>query len=425
LRQNGGGVFDGAERRFANMPYKRTVLVALTDTLHGFFRGIGRYAKEHNWHLVTDMIHTSAIPHGWRGDGIISFVGYHRDDLADFIVRSPLPKVELTLTRSDLDLPHVDADNIRIGELAAEHFLARNFKNFGWLCFKNSIIGEERLCGFRRTLQKQGADCILLSSAHGGASPESELDWNWDLQRQHLLTVLRHLPLPIGIFCYNDCVAANLVDACEEAGLLVPEEVAIMGVDNDPLICECVSVPLSSVVNDLEGMAYAGAALLDRLMDGEAPPQDILRVPPKGVITRKSTDILAVSNVAVAKALRFIWEHYAENNLSVDDVVAVTGFSRRTLERAFSAEMRHSIQKEILRVRMEKVHQLLVSTDMTVADISEQTGFSRPNHLFRVFRTIHRMNPRVWRGMQQKIKSRTAGGDLISTGNGLSSFLKI
>ncbi|HBF34516.1 TPA: hypothetical protein DDW35_08120 [Candidatus Sumerlaeota bacterium] len=383
------------------MPHKRTVLVALTDTHHGFFRGIARYAKEHNWHLATDMIYTAHIPHGWRGDGIISFIGYW-DELANFIVRSPLPKVELTLVRSDLDLPRVDTDNVSMGRLAAEHFLARNFKNFAWLPFANNIISEERCAGFRHTLKQHGFDCTILPVAHELGQSDKTFAWNWEQQRQQLIDALNQLPRPIGIFCYNDCIAADLVDACQEAGLLVPEEVAIIGVDNDPIICECVSVPLSSVMNDLEGVAYEGAALLDRLMNGEPPPNELLRVQPKGVVTRKSTDILAVDNVQVAKALRAIWENYTDSNLSVLDVVAATELSRRSLERAFLEEMRHTIQKEVLRVRMEEVQRLLITSDASVAEISELTGFARPNHLFRIFRTIHGMSPREWRQGNRK-----------------------
>src|SRR5258706_306145 len=187
---------------------KPTILLALTSTHHGFYHGAARYAAEHDWHVVADMIYDATIPVGWKGDGILSFVG-HWEELAKFVVSAHLPVVEISSVRKDLGIP-------------------------------------------------------------------------------------------LGIFCYNDCVAADIVDACIESGIRIPDEVAVLGVDNDPVICDCVQVPLSSVRHDLEGMAYEAAALLDRLMNGGSPPEIPKRIAPKGVVTRKSTEVLAVENSDVA-----------------------------------------------------------------------------------------------------------------------------
>ncbi|HBF34188.1 TPA: hypothetical protein DDW35_06455 [Candidatus Sumerlaeota bacterium] len=385
----------------ALMSCKRTVLVALTDSHHEFYRGIVRYANAHNWDLATDIIYTARIPHNWQGDGVISYCKYW-SELANFLTQSPLPKVELTSMRSDLDLPRVDANNMEIGQLAAEHLIARNFKNFAYLSFTNNMIGVERLAGFQDTLQQHGKTAIELSFTRKLAPSEQPVAYKPEDVHHQLLDSLKQLPRPVGIFCYNDCIAATLLEICQNAGWLVPEEVAIIGVDNHPIICENASVPLSSVINDLEGMAYAGAALLDRLISGEKPPAEVLRIRPKGVVTRKSTDILAVHNTQVAKALQFIWDNYQRSNLSVNDIADAINLSRRSLERAFLEEMRHSIQKEILRTRMEKVQQLLLATNMTMVEIAECTGFTRPRHLFRVFRSLHNMSPREWREKHPK-----------------------
>src|SRR5512137_2103012 len=113
------------------MATKRTVLLALTSTHHGFFRGAARYAREHRWHLVADMIYTAKIPVGWRGDGILSFIGY-RDDLAEFILSSGLPAVEISMVRNEIKLPRVEGDSAMIGRLAAEHFLDRGYRHYAW-----------------------------------------------------------------------------------------------------------------------------------------------------------------------------------------------------------------------------------------------------------------------------------------------------
>lgn len=378
----------------ALMARKRTVLLALTDAHHGFFQGVARYAREHPWHLVADMIYTAKIPVGWRGDGIISFIGY-RDDLAEFILSSRLPTVELSMVRSDIDLPHVEGDNDMIGRLAAEHFLERGFRHFVWAPLLDDNVNAERYRGFANCLVKDKLTCQVLSPADTRAASTNTRDWA--ARRRMLIRELRRLPKPLAAFCYNDCVAADLISACEDARLPVPEAVAVMGVDNDAMLCECISVPLSSVCHDLEGMAYQAAALLDRLMAGKKAPAEIIRVAPKGIMTRRSTDIMAIDNLQVTRALRYIKDSYANPLLSVEDVVAATGVSRRPLEKAFRKELDRSVNSEVVRVRLDKVKELLTTTKMKVREISAATGFSRPNHLYRLFHQATGLTPKAYR----------------------------
>jgi LacI family transcriptional regulator len=187
---------------------------------------------------------------------------------------------------------------------------------------------------------------------------------------------------------------------------VVPDEVAVLGVDNDAMLCESINTPLSSVRHDLEGMAYEAAALLDHLMAGGQPPRELKRVPPKGIATRRSTDILAVNDRNVARALRFLWDHYATSTLSVADVAAAVGVNRRVLEKAFRQELGRGINRELARVRLQAVVRALESSDDSITDIASRTGYSRPNHLFRTFRARHGMSPRQYREML-----RAAGGD--------------
>jgi LacI family transcriptional regulator len=208
------------------------------------------------------------------------------------------------------------------------------------------------------------------------------------------------LRYPLGIFCYNDCVAADIVDACIEAGIQIPGQVAVLGVDNDPVICDCVQVPLSSVRHDLEGMAYEAAALLDSLINGEPPPKVPKRISPKGVVTRKSTEVLAVENPKVGAALSYIQGNFSRGNLSVDDVVAQVRLPRRSLERAFRTELQRTMLHEILRVRMDHAQKLLETTGLSITDIAAQSGFASLNHFFRVFHGRTGMTPRAFRLLQ-------------------------
>lgn len=378
-------------------PPKRSVLLALTSSHHGFLKGAARYAMEHHWHLVADMIYSAKIPLGWRGDGIISFIG-GRDDLADFILRSGLPAVEISMVRNEIQLPRVEGDNDLIGRLAAEHFLERGFRHFAWAPFMDDTVNTERYRGFANRLAQNNLTCELLPTADSRHDNPALLDWS--VKRGHLIEALVARPNPLAVFAYNDCVAADVIDACDDAGLLVPEAVAVLGVDNDTLLCECVRVPLSSVCHDLEGLAYAAAGLLDRMMSGEAPPQEVVRVQPKGLVTRRSTDIVAVDNLQLARALRYIRDHYASPLLGVEAVVTATEISRRQLEKAFRRELHRTLNEEIVRVRMEKVKDLLTTTEMKVVDVAAATGFSRSSHLFRTFRKLFGISPTSYRNSQ-------------------------
>ncbi|MBV9877143.1 MAG: XylR family transcriptional regulator [Verrucomicrobia bacterium] len=371
---------------------KRTILLAITSTHHGFYHGAARYAAAHDWHIVADMIYDATIPVGWKGDGILSFVG-HWEELARYVVSARIPVVEISSVRKDLGLPCVMEDNAEIGRLGAQHLLERNLKNFVWAPFWDDAVNEERFQGFSATLRAAGFECVRLLPVNTRKSPQM----NRTLRRKFVLKAIRSLGYPLGVFCYNDCVAADIVDACIENGILIPDQVAVLGVDNDPVICDCVQVPLSSVRHDLEGMAYEAAALLDRLMDGLSPPKSPKRITPKGVVTRKSTEILAVENPAVAKALGFIQTYFAKANLSVDDIVDHVQVPRRSLERAFRAEFGRTILHEILRVRTNHAQKLLETSNQSITGIATSSGFTSINHFYRVFRECTGQTPRAFR----------------------------
>jgi len=379
---------------------KRTILLALTSTHHGFYRGAARYAAEHDWHVVADMVYDATIPVGWKGDGILSFVG-HWDELAKYVLSAGVPVVEISSVRKDLGVPCVIEDNEAIGRFGAEHLLERNLKNFVWAPFWDDAVNEERFQGFATSVRSAGYDCVRLLPVNTRRSARLSRHINWTLRRRWVIHTIRSLHYPLGIFCYNDCVAADLVDACIEAGIRIPDQVAVLGVDNDPVICDCVQVPLSSVRHDLEGMAYEAAALLDRLMNGERPPDVPKRITPKGVVTRKSTETLAVEDRDVANALSYIQENFWKGSLSVDDVAAHGRNPRRSLERAFRDELQRTILNEILRVRISHAQKLLETTTRSVADIAAQSGFASLNHFFRVFRGRTGLTPRAFRLARQ------------------------
>jgi LacI family transcriptional regulator len=351
---------------------------------------------EHNWHLVADPVYALTIPIGWEGDGILSFVGYW-EELASYVKSAVVPAVEISSIRRDLGLPYVGEDNEAIGRMAAEHLLERNLKNFAWAPFWDDQVNEERYLGFARSVQKAGYECVRLVPIDVRKSAFGSRHLNWTSRRRWLIRTIRSLRHPVGIFCYNDYVATDVIDACIDGGLDIPKQAAVIGVDNDPVLCDCAHVPISSVRHDLEGIAYKAAALLDRLMDGKAPPVIPERISPKGVVTRKSTDILAIGHPEVASALRFIQGNFARTMLSVDTVVAAGKAPRRSLEKAFRQELNRTILSEILRVRVNQARHLLETTQLGVADVAVRSGFANLKHFYRVFRAQIEMTPRSYR----------------------------
>ncbi len=377
---------------------KRKVLLAITIAQQAYSRGIVRFAREHDWHLVTDMTYTGRVPLGWRGDGILTVLGYRRE-LVDFVCHARVPTVAITLVNETVPLPRVEGDNRRIGQLAAEHFLERGYRHYAWAPFLNDVMNAERFEGFSGTLAKHGLDCRVLPLAHslrGRAWQE-----NWAGRRRRLVRELEGLPRPAAVFAYNDCLAADLIDACRDGGLRVPEEIAVLGVDNDPDVCDCAPVPLSSVRHDLEGMAYEAAALLERLMSGRKPPRGVVRIPPKGVVTRVSTDMRAVSDLHVAIALRCLSDRFRDPQISVADVVSAAGVSRRQLERSFRRETGSTIHGHLTRARVTHAAQLLAEGELKVAAIAAAAGFSGPAHLHRAFRRTAGTTPRRYRVRQR------------------------
>ena len=386
------------------MSPQKTVLLALTTTHHGFYRGVARFAREHHWHLITDMLYAATIPRGWQGDGIISHVGYWKE-LAEFVRAARCPRVELTNVRKDLKIPSVDGDHRAIGRLAAGHFLERGYRRFAWFPFTNDPLNDERRAGFLETIAAEGFGLVDLPPLH----ELRDFSWrgNWAKNLERIARSLQVLPKPVAVFCYNDCAAANILSICQKSGIAVPEELAIIGVDNDELLCDAVTVPLTSVVHDLEEVGYQGALLLERLMNREPNLPEPPLIAPKGIVARRSTDMQSVEHLGVARALGHIRRHFGKSILQVPEIVAAAGMSRRPLELAFKRETGLTINQEIVRIRIEKAKALLAGSKATIGAIAKETGFLRPNHLNRVFRAHTGFSPGIYR---QSIASKLPDG---------------
>ena len=201
----------------------------------------------------------------------------------------------------------------------------------------------------------------------------------------------------MAIFAYNDCVGVDIIDLCDELDLLVPEQVAVLGVDNDEIICEASRIPLSSICFDIEHLAYQAAAFLDQIMQGGCEETQRRVHAGSGTVTRLSTNIVAVDNVHVAKALLYIMKNITDPVLNVAAVAEHAGISERGLRKAFAKHMGRSVYTEIAKLRDEKAREMLTTTRLSVKQIAAATGFSSANYMARFFRRLHGMSPKEYR----------------------------
>ncbi len=357
--------------------------------------GITRYARDAGWVLDTSMAHYGVIPSHWRGDGIITILIPDRKDITRYIRRQKVPVVALYGDAERVQVPRVLLDDQRIGQLAAEHLLERGFNNLGFYKFTAAKAVQAREQGFRRVVRRTGRHYHLIDW-HATSSKKGRVNWFDWLKRQ-----LADLPLPIGMMAQSDHRATCLISACEALGLAVPEEVAVIGVDNDVQACELASIPISSVDCNREMLAYEGAALLDRLMRGGRRPRRPITIPTKGVVIRRSSDIFAVPHRPLARALHFIREHYVEP-IGVDDVIQASRTSRCSLYRAIQKHLERSVGEEIDRQRVDHAKRLLTDSNDKLHRIARHSGFSGPEHFTRVFRRVTGETPSNYRKRMQR-----------------------
>jgi LacI family transcriptional regulator len=311
---------------------------------------------------------------------------------------------ELSIPLIDLDdspplpgVPKIRPDNTAVGHLGAEHFLERGFRHFAYCGFGNEGWSCERREGFKDALHHAGRSCDIHDIDYPGVITP---DWNAQ-QTELLATWLQSLPKPIGIMACVDVRAFQVMTAAQQAGLLVPEEIALLGVNNDVMRCELSHPSLSSVALNAYQSGYHAAEVLDLLLRNEGPGPIETRIDPIGVVTRMSTDILAVGDRSVAAALSFIREQ-ACRGISVTDVVGHAAASRSQLEKKFRRFIGRSPQNEIRRVQLARIKELLSESDLPLKKIAEMTGFEHIEYLSVVFKREIGQSPGQFRKQTRK-----------------------
>ena len=356
--------------------------------------GIARYVRAHGgWRVLHQERMLVGDTPPWLArrscDGILARIETRR--LLKKLQQLGIPTVDLLARYRVPGIPQVGQNDRAVARLAAEHLHARGFRHFAFCGFAGVEYSVRRRDAFLAWAREAGLEALVYEGRPAArAVATSTLEAVGVLDEAELKTWLRGLPRPAALMACNDARGRQVLMACRAVGVHVPEEVAVIGVDNDEVFCDLVDPPLSSVVPAAERIGYEGAALLERLMRGGRPPARPLLFDPLGVVTRLSTDTLAVEDARVAAALRVIRER-ACAGLNVEGLLEhLSGqgvlLSRSTLERRFAEVLGHSPKDEILRVRLARVKQLLIDTDYPLSSIARLVGLEHHEYLSALFK---------------------------------------
>jgi LacI family transcriptional regulator len=325
-----------------------------------------------------------------RPSGAICLLRHAQRGMVGKLVASRIPAVNL-LRSIHPDIPSVMSDNEMIGEQAADYLHSKGYRRFGYVGV-NRFWSHERERGFRRRVNARGvevAHCPVPLEV-GGLRPVADT-----AVRRRLQKWLASLPRPIALLACADFVGGFLIESCHRAGLLVPDEIAILGVDNDLSICDLTSVPLSSIPQNMRQIGFEAARLLDALMHRRRRGMT-LKIAPREVVVRRSTDFIAIENPRVAAALRHISTTEAEH-LDMKGLLRQAGVSRQWLERQFRQAIGTTPSQEIRRKKLASARSLLLETHLSVQAIAMRSGFTQGENLSRFFRDQIGISPREFR----------------------------
>lgn len=376
---------------------KRVALLIETSNSYarGLLEGVIAYIREHeSWSIFLPEQRRGDPPpkwlSRWRGDGIIARI--ENREIAQAVAHARLPVVDVSAAQMIPNIPWVETDDAAIAKAAAEHLLDRNFCHLAFCGEPRFNWSNWRWESFQKIARQAGATVFEYQAA---------ASLSWDREHRRLLDWIRQLPRPVGIMACYDIKGQQILDACRDGGIAVPEEIAVVGVDNDHLICELCTPSLSSVIPDTHRTGYLAGEILDRMMSGRKASPLANPIEPLGVCTRRSTDILAVEDSDVAAALQIIREH-ACDGINVGDLLGEVPLSRRVLESRFLKQLGRTPHEEIKRVRIDHVKRLLRETDLSLSVVARRTGFSSECYLSVAFKRVVKQSPNEYRRAMRK-----------------------
>ncbi|HSU55558.1 MAG TPA: DNA-binding transcriptional regulator [Candidatus Dormibacteraeota bacterium] len=382
----------------------RPRVALLIESSRGFGRGlllgVARYVREHGpWSIFLQERSLGDVSpawlKNWSGDGIIARV--ENLAMAQALRRLQVPIVDLRCALPRVEFPCVRPNDAAIADLAVEHLLERGFRNFAFCGFEGIDYSDCRRDSFIQRLSTAGFRCEVFRDPDGPVGGGTlQFEEHGLKYENRVADWLKNLPKPVGLMTCNDIRGQQVLNACRDVRLSVPDEVAVVGVDNDDVLCELSDPPLTSVVPNSNRIGYEAAALMDRMMAGKKPPSSPVFVEPEGLVTRRSTEVLAIDDRHIASAVRFIREHACEG-IDVTDVLKAVPLSRSALERRFARALGRSPKEEILRVRLNRARQLLAETDFPLSLVAEKIGLEHAEYLNVIFKKKTGMTPGQFR----------------------------
>ncbi len=397
------------------LPQVALLLETSTEYGRGLLRGILRYSRLHGpWSMYVAPRHLDQVlpeAESWNGTGIIARI---RSPQMEKQIRSTgLPFVASQLgesgpPKSGKRFGEIETHSSAIAQMGVRHLLERGLRSFAFCGFMKCHWSAVREVEYVRILQEKGFPCSTRHIHMSSWIQQPHWLDTWRHEQPGMVNWLRSLPKPVGLMACNDVCGRQVLQAGVTAELRVPDDIAVVGVDNDDLICELSDPPLSSVALDVERAGYESAQLLDGLMSGRIKQGYVVHVEPTHVATRRSSDVIAQGDRLIVSALRFIRDQFAQG-ITVSDVAEEVGTSRRTLERHFSMATGRSILSEIARCRIERAKELLLETEVSCYRVASGVGFNSLKTFNRTFYRREAITPQGFRKM-----ARSAGSNEMS-----------
>ena len=354
----------------------------------GLLEGIAAYVRiGGGWSLrhqeVSFDVATPAWLRDWEGDGILSRI--ESEEMVEVVQALGIPTLDLRCWKGIPGVPQINTDDEAVVRMAIDHLRHQGLRRFAFCGFAGADYSVRRLGWFRKLLEHEDASPAFYESRGSRRPSTTGQEAKGMLDTEGVTAWLKSLEKPVGLVACNDIRAQQILQCCEDAGIAVPDDIAVIGVDNDEVICALCHPNLSSVDPNTRQIGYDAAALLDRMMGGEAAPKGELLLPPNRVIVRGSTDVVAIEDRTVAAAYRFLREHACEG-ITVEDVVKTVPLSRRSLERRMRQYFGHSPSELIAELRVARIKQLLEETNFPLKKIAGLAGFAHDEHMAVFFR---------------------------------------
>ena len=375
---------------------RQIAVLVETDNSAGcrIIRGIANFADRHGcWNLMIDPRDhelRSCLPVGWQGDGIIARVSSRQ--ALDSLEASGLPYVTVE-DACDLqpNAPSVINDEVKLAEMAFEHLLDRGFKQFGYFAPPSTLYSKARSEAFTRLIEERGFPCHTYKPGYRAGRK-----LGWTEKQRRVERWINTLPRPIAVLTIDAHQARQLAEICHLADIRVPDDIAILAGSFDELMCDVSSPPLSSINVASERMGHEAARILDHLINNQPAPGEPVRVPPHGVNSRQSTDLLAIDDEEIVDALRYIRNH-AHRGIVVEDILRQVPISRRSLEIQFRKFLGRSPAREIRRVQLERSRDLLTRRDLSITEVALSCGFANATRFGVAFKKDTGKTPHSYR----------------------------